>query len=126
MTTSAVLSADTPFVPGSVVVTDMTLKLGAGVMHVTACMAAAEFWFCLLIACFVPGRRRRRWVHGARCPAASLQKKTLHTEGFLCHNPGSTWDSDENRYAAGRLPGIFESWNQTNAEIPCDPQRWLK
>jgi len=63
----------------------------------------------------------REWARGA-----SLQKKTLHIQRFLCHNPGSTWNSDENRYAAGRLPGIFESWDQTNAEIPCDPQRWLK
>jgi len=62
------------------------------------------------------------------CPACLLpyNKKTLHIQGFLSHNPGSTWDSDENRYAAGRVPGIFESWDQTNAEIPCDAQRWLK
>jgi len=62
------------------------------------------------------------------CPAclSPYNKKTLHIQGFLSHNPGSTWDSDENRYAAGRVPGIFESWDQTNAEIPCDAQRWLK
>ena len=35
-------------------VTDMTLTLGAGVMHVAARMTAAGFWFCLLIAMFRP------------------------------------------------------------------------
>jgi len=67
--------------------------------------------------------------HPARVHTGFLDpynNKTLHIQGFLSHNPGSTWDSDENRYAAGRLPGIVESWDQTNAEIPCDPQRWLK
>jgi len=76
MTTSAVLFADTPLVPASVVVTDMTLTLGAGVMHVTACMAAAEFWFFSL-DCHIlyPGGGGGVGVHGVRCPAASLQKK---------------------------------------------------